>query len=153
MGTKTKPHEVLFNLILVVLGLYVTIASIGLGFCTLDEPQAGFFPFLGGLLIIGSNLIVIVHRSQESGTIFKERAGIKVFVSIIVIYFFWLLTMPYLGYVIVTFVPTYRLSKVMRLEGWLKPLILSTGVAFFIYLMFDYWLYLDFPRGILGYLE
>jgi hypothetical protein len=38
----------------------------------------------------------------------------------------------------------------MKLEGWGKPILLSAVVALFIYLLFDYWLYLDLPRGIFG---
>jgi putative tricarboxylic transport membrane protein len=150
MGKRSKRYELLFNLILIALGLYITVASIEIGFGTFKEPQAGFFPFLGGLLMVLSNLIVIVRKDQESGTIFRERTGIRIFFSIILIYLFWLLAMPFLGYVIVTFLASFGLSKVMKLEGWVKPFIFSLAVAFFIYLMFDYWLYLDFPRGILG---
>jgi hypothetical protein len=38
---------------------------------------------------------------------------------------------------------------VMKLEGWVKPLVLSAATAIFIYLLFDYWLYIDLPRGFL----
>ena len=58
--------------------------------------------------------------------------------------------MPLLGYVIVTLLATYAFCKIMNLEGWWKPLSVSVGTAFFIWLLFDYWLYIDLPRGILG---
>ena len=150
MEKKSKSYELLFNLILLALGLYVCIVSIGLGFGTMQEPQAGFFPFLGGSLIIISNLIVMMKRPQAGGTVFQNRRGLGIFLGITVIYLFWLLAIPYLGYVMVTLIASFALSKVMKLEGWIKPLVLSLAIAFFIYLMFDYWLYLDFPRGILG---
>jgi hypothetical protein len=38
----------------------------------------------------------------------------------------------------------------MKLEGWLKPFILSAGTALFIFILFDCWLYIDLPRGFLG---
>jgi hypothetical protein len=38
----------------------------------------------------------------------------------------------------------------MKLEGWVKPLAVSGGTALFLYLLFDYWMYIDLPRGILG---
>ena len=38
----------------------------------------------------------------------------------------------------------------MNLEGWLKPLSVSVGTALFIYFLFDYCLYIDLPKGILG---
>ena len=58
--------------------------------------------------------------------------------------------MPILGYVLTTFAVTYAFCKIMKLEGWLKPLALSIATALFIYLLFDVWLYIDLPRGIFG---
>ena len=58
--------------------------------------------------------------------------------------------MPWLGYVAVTLVSVFALSKIMQLEGWLKPLILSAATALFIYFLFDVWLYIDLPRGWWG---
>jgi hypothetical protein len=58
--------------------------------------------------------------------------------------------MPVLGYVLVTLAVAFAFCKIMKLEGWLKPLALSIGTALFIYVLFDVWLYIDLPRGILG---
>jgi hypothetical protein len=58
--------------------------------------------------------------------------------------------MPLLGYVIVTLLATLALCKIMLLEGWRKPLAVAIGTSLFIYLLFDHWLYIDLPRGILG---
>jgi len=60
----------------------------------------------------------------------------------------WIAGMPLLGYVAVTLIATYAFCKAMSLEGWRKPLAVSAGTALFIYVLFDYWLYIDLPRGI-----
>jgi len=78
------------------------------------------------------------------------REGIKTFLLMTATFCLWIAVMPFLGYVIVTLLATYAFCKIMRLEGWWKPLALSAGTALFIYLMFDSWLYIDLPRGILG---
>ena len=75
---------------------------------------------------------------------------IGTFVSFIAVCVFWILAMPYLGYPLVTLIATFLLSKIMKLEGWFKPLLLSAGTALFIYLLFDVWLYVDLPRGFWG---
>ena len=62
----------------------------------------------------------------------------------------WILAMPLLGYVLVTLLAVFSFGKIMRLEGWRKPLALSVGTALFIYVLFDHWLYVDLPRGLLG---
>ena len=76
--------------------------------------------------------------------------GIKTFLLMTTTFCLWIIVMPFLGYVIVTLLATYAFCKIMNLEGWWKPLAVSAGTASFIYLMFDYWLYIDLPRGILG---
>jgi len=62
----------------------------------------------------------------------------------------WILMMPLLGYVVVTLLATYAFCRIMKLEGWWKPISVSAGTALFIYLLFDYWLYIDLPRGFWG---
>ena len=59
----------------------------------------------------------------------------------------WILLMPLFGYLAMTLLATFGFCKIMKLEGWRKPLFLSVGTTLFIYLMFDYWLYIDLPRG------
>jgi hypothetical protein len=45
---------------------------------------------------------------------------------------------------------TLSFSKILKLEGWRKPLLLSSGNTALSYLLFDYCLYLDLPRGFGG---
>lgn len=144
------PGELVFNLLIMALGIYVMATSLKIGFGTLREPDAGFFPFVGGLIILVANFFVLARESRKNQPLFPNRAGIPIFFMFTAIAACWILVMPYLGYVIMSFLAVLGLSKVMKLEGWGKPLLLSAVVALFIYLLFDYWLYLDLPRGILG---
>jgi hypothetical protein len=41
-------------------------------------------------------------------------------------------------------------SKLMRLEGWMKPIVLSAGTTALCYLLFGFLLLLDLPQGFLG---
>jgi len=151
MGKKSNfPGELVFNLLLMALGIYVMVTSLRIGFGTPREPDAGFFPFVGGLIILISNFSVLAREARKNQPLFPNRARIPIFFMFTAIPACWILLMPYLGYVIMSFLAVLGLSKVMKLEGWAKPLLLSSVVAFFIYLLFDYWLYLDLPRGILG---
>ena len=61
----------------------------------------------------------------------------------------WILTMPLLGYVLVTGLAVFAFCKTMKLEGWRKPVSIAAGTALFIYLVFEKWLYIDLPRGLL----
>ena len=144
------PGELVFNLLLMALGIYVMVTSLKIGFGTLREPDAGFFPFVGGVIILISNFSVLAREVRKNKPLLPNREGIPIFIMFIAIAACLILLMPYLGYVVMSFLAVLGLSKVMRLEGWGRPVLLSAVIAFLIYLLFDYWLYLDLPRGIWG---
>jgi uncharacterized membrane protein YeaQ/YmgE (transglycosylase-associated protein family) len=79
-----------------------------------------------------------------------DRGGLLRLIAMIITFCGWLIFMPWLGFIIITFLATFAFAKIMGLEGWLKPIILAIGGAVFIYLLFDVWFYADLPRGILG---
>ena len=145
-------YEFIFILGSLIWGLYIVAGSVRLGFGSLEEPESGLFPFLAGLLILIPTAVRIVLRQKaiEQEPFFKNRERIKIFLATAVVFVLWIIAMPFLGYVIVTLLAAFCFSKILGLEGWLKPLFLSVGIGVFIYLLFDYWLYIDLPRGILG---
>ncbi len=154
MGAKSKFHsELIFKFIILFLGLIIIIASIQYGLGNIKQPGTGVFTLLLGVLILISGIIHIIFagkKSRDNEPLFEKNTEIKKFLSIGIILILWIMGMPYLGYIIMTFIVTFLISKVIELEGWLKPIILSIVTSSFIYLLFDYWLYIDLPRGILG---
>ncbi len=149
---KLLQPESFFTFLLMVLGIVIIIVSLRYGFGALRRPGPGLYPFfIGVFLILPFSIILLILglKSKKSEPIF-EKYGLRKFLLMILKFILWIIAMPYLGYVIVIFVATYCFCKVMKLEGWLKPLAMSVGTALFIYLLFGYWLYIDLPRGILG---
>jgi putative tricarboxylic transport membrane protein len=143
--------EMLFDLFLVLLGIIITIVSLGYGFGSLRRPGPGLYPFFIGVAVLVLSLFVTISELRpKTDPHLMDRGGIKTFVLMIITFCLWILIMPLLGYVIVTLLATYAFCKTMKLEGWWKPLAVSAGTAFFIYLLFDYMLYIDLPRGLLG---
>ena len=148
---KTVRLELLFNLFLILLGIVIVIISWRYGFGTFRRPGPGLYPFfIGTAILILSLFVTISELKSKTVPHLMDREGIKVFVLMIVTFCLWILIMPLLGYVIVTLLATYAFCKIIKLEGWWKPLAVSAGTAFFIYLLFDYFLYIDLPRGLLG---
>jgi putative tricarboxylic transport membrane protein len=143
--------EILFDFILVILGALIIIISLAYGFGTFRRPGPGLYPFfIGGFIFVFSIVLLIAElRSPAKGSLFDPE-GIKTFLLMTAAFCLWIVVMPVLGYVLVTFLATFAFGKIMKLEGWWKPLAVSAGTALFIYLLFDYWLYIDLPRGILG---
>lgn len=143
--------ERLFELLLLFLGIGVAVVSWGYGFGSLARPGPGLYPFFVGVAICVFSFFILLSglRSAIAGAVIdRARAG-KLFLMAAT-FCLWILAMPFLGYVIVTLLATFAFCKIMKLEGWWKPLVVSGGTALFIFLLFDYWLYVDLPRGILG---
>ncbi len=140
-----------FNLTLPVAGIVIVLISLKYGFGTLNKPGTGLYPFFLGLCLVvfGAALLVSELRAEARFPLFL-RGDLSIFLSMIATFCLWILLMPIFGYLAVTLLATFGFCKIMRLEGWRKPLAISVGTTLFIYLMFDYWLYIDLPRGILG---
>ena len=143
--------ETFFVFFLLVLGFIITIISLGYGFGSLVRPGPGLYPFFIGVAISMFSLFILISelRSKTSKPLL-DKEGAKTLILMTLTFCLWIVAMPLLGYVVVTLLATYAFCKVMKLEGWWKPLAVSGGTALFIYLLFDYWLYIDLPRGILG---
>jgi putative tricarboxylic transport membrane protein len=145
-----KDGESIFSLILAALGLFIVIVSLTIGFGTLKNPGSGLFPFLVGALILVQSLVVFSQKrpAAEGGSF--TRREVKYLLAMTATFCVWILLMPLLGYVLVTFVVVFAFSKLLNLEGWIKPMILSFGTTGVCYVLFDLLMYLDLPRGFLG---
>jgi putative tricarboxylic transport membrane protein len=152
MGTpKRFSPEAVFDLLLSGGGIAIIVVSLSYGFGTFRKPGPGLFPFFIGLFILLFSILLLpaALRSPERPALLA-KGRVRIFLLMIAAFCLWILLIPLLGYVVVTLLVTYGFCKVMGLEGWGKPLLLSAGTSLFLYLLFDYWLYIDLPRGILS---
>jgi putative tricarboxylic transport membrane protein len=149
-----NPHdwsESYAHLCIALLSVLMMVLSTTYGLGTLARPGAGMYPFVAGLLVFPLSLSLLIgsfRRRRKASAMSGRQIGN--FVLFLCTCAFWILAMPLLGYPLVTLIATLLIAKIMKLEGLLKPLLLSVGTALFIYLLFDVWLYIDLPRGFLG---
>jgi hypothetical protein len=148
MGKKIFASERIAHLAIALAGIVIMALSATYGLGTVAKPGPGLYPFVVGLLILGLSLSLLVSclRCESRGALF-ERGQSGIFFLFIAACCFWILAMPYIGYPAATFAASLFIAKIMKLEGWVKPLAVSAGTALFIYLLFDFWLYIDLPRG------
>ena len=140
-----------FDFLLLILGLAIVYVSVGYGFGSLARPGPGLYPAFIGTAIAGFAIALLGAEFRvRSSAPSLDAEGSVTLALMSAIFCLWVLAMPLLGYVAVTLLATYAFCKVMKLEGWRAPLALSAATTLFIYLLFDYWLYVDLPRGILG---
>jgi putative tricarboxylic transport membrane protein len=125
---------------------------IGLG--EASSPGSGFIPFLTGCLLIllsTINLINIFFIRQNS---IREKGfweGIKwdKMVLVVMALFAYLLLLPILGYLVVTFFFLVFLQKLLEPQKWRAILIISTLSVAISYVVFGHWLKVQFPIGYL----
>ena len=155
MKTAFRRGEGLFVIALTLFSLIILFMSFQLGFGRIKSPGAGFFPafistfsFILGILLIVRSLRA--KKAQEIKKAFIDRGGFLRLMAMIITFCGWLVVMPWLGFILVTFLATFAFAKIMGLEGWLKAIVLAIVGSVFIYFLFDVWFYADLPRGILG---
>lgn len=143
--------ETCFVFLMLVLGVVISVVSWGYGFGKFARPGPGLYPFFLGLAIAVFALFILISELRSgTGKPVLDKGGAVTLILMTATFGLWIVVMPLLGYVVVTLLAALAFCKIMKLEGWWKPLAVSGGTALFIYLLFDVWLYIDLPRGILG---
>ena len=140
-----------FDFLMLILGIVIAVVSWGYGFGSFARPGPGLYPFfIGAAIALFAFFILLAELRSDTAKPVLDKEGAVTLILMTVTFCLWIVVMPLLGYVLVTLAAAYAFCKIMKLEGWWKPLAVSGGTALFIYLLFDYWLYIDLPRGILG---
>jgi hypothetical protein len=150
MQLRGLDAETAFAASLLVLGAVIAYVAWGYGFGGLAQPGPGLYPFFVGAAIVACCLVLIGSRLRTPGEARRlDRPAIRTLFLMGATFCLWIVAMPTLGYVLVTFLATAAFCKALGLEGWRKPLAVASGTAAFVYLLFGYWLYIDLPRGVL----
>lgn len=143
--------ETCFDLALFALGIAIVWVSWGYGLGSLARPGPGLYPVFVGAAISLCAFALFIADFRSVARKPGLDAGKAVTLALMTTTFcLWIAAMPLLGYVVVTLLATLAFCKIMKLEGWRMPLAVSGATTLFIYLLFDYWLYVDLPRGLLG---
>ncbi|MBI2013991.1 MAG: tripartite tricarboxylate transporter TctB family protein [Candidatus Rokubacteria bacterium] len=134
--------------------LVAAVSALALGFGSLAEPGPGFFPCVVGLVLAAAGARTGVSTLRRTagapGAPPLGRSGVRRVLFMLASFVVWLLLLPAAGYVPGTFVVAIAMSRTVGLEGWIRPLLLSAALTVALYLLFDVFLYVDLPRGILG---
>ncbi len=88
--------------------------------------------------------------SNVSITEFLQRStGETKPLVLVAVFIVYLLMVKWVGFFISNFLFVIVSSKLLGAKDWARPIVLSAGVSLFCYFLFEVWLKLSFPRGIL----
>jgi putative tricarboxylic transport membrane protein len=145
-----KPGDVIGSLVLLFVSAWAITGGLKLHLGKASEPQPGFFPFWGGVVIAVLSGILLVQalsgRSKGSEPFGALWRPLIMIIGLIVYVAF----LDSLGYIISTLVLAIILLRVL---GTKKPWVLALAaliIAFVSYVLFDRLLNVTLPRGVLG---
>jgi len=143
------------SLFWLLIGIGITLGSLKYGFGSLHEPGAGFITFFAGA-ILSLLSIALFLSSLRSG---EPRKGLRILwedlevgkvfyvLGFLVIY---TLVLNHLGFLVSTFLLLSFLFRVKATYRLPKVIIMSFLITAASYLLFEVWLKVPLPKGILG---
>lgn len=161
----TPRKEIVSSLVLILFSLTFLVYTTRYPLDDWENPGPAVFPLLlGGVLLLLAAWQLIraflapktPDRGGEKGSkvkalkaFLREDQGeskVLILTSLLVLY---ILMMQWIGFFVCTFLLVILSSRLMETKDWIRPIVLSVGVGLFCYFLFEVWLKLSFPRGVL----
>ena len=156
MKINLETKDKLSSLLLLIFSVLVCMGSFGYSIGTLHKPGPGFFPFWGGIILgllsFLNFLRVTIKRKKgtEKGESVTPGKRWKNIILTLVALFAYPSFLPVIGFVPTTFLFIVVLLRFVGFIRWSIVLRMTIGVTIMSYFIFQYWLKMQFPIGILG---
>jgi putative tricarboxylic transport membrane protein len=155
MGMQNR-GDIIGSAVLIFIGIGVVIGSIRLHVGTLSMPQPGFFPLVGGLLLIGLSLILLVQGWLGRGTAPRQpreafgewRRPLILVVSMSI----YTAVLEAFGYVLPTIAIAAVVLRVLGVTSWKALILTSVGLSVGTYYLFGRIMGIELPAGVLSFL-
>ena len=152
-----ETREQLGSLFWLVFAAIVCAGSLKLSLGTLRQPGTGFFPFLGGAALALCSFLNLLRATLEKRKRVVQKAGSLgplVNWKNVVFSLFVLFSYPFLlgiiGFAPVTFLFLALLLRFVEPQRWSIVLGGAAAGTMVTYFVFQYWLNMQFPRGVFG---
>lgn len=148
--------EQISSIFLLLFSAFICFFSYQISIGSLRAPSSGFFPFflaaiLGLLSIMNfSKAILQRKRAVEKEKTLENGINWKNIILVLVGLFFYPILLGLLGFLLVTFIFTAFFLRFIEPQKWPVVLGMGGGIAIIFYLIFQYWLKIQFPSGIFG---
>jgi len=140
----------------ILLGGTVTASSFFYGVGSFSAPGPGFITFLAGAALTLLSLLLFISstRSKKGGeslrSLWEGRQTRKAFYILGLLVAYMFLVTP-LGFLLSTFFLLILLFRVQAKYSFGKVIFLSAACTLVSLVIFDVWLGVQLPRGLLGY--
>lgn len=145
-------YDVIGGGILCALGLGAGIQSLVLRVGTPTEPQPGFFPFVGSMLLLLFSVIIIAQGCLGAEQERTPRGNAWRPLPLVVALAVLAPAMDLLGYVVSTFIVSALILRIMGVRSWRVTVITGLCLSVGTYLLFDRLLGVMLPAGFLSHI-
>lgn len=142
--------DVIGGLFLFLVSLGAMIGGVRLRVGTPTDPQPGFFPFVGGLVVMIFSAIILIQgwlgrtkRKTAFGELGRPALLLGVLVLLVGI-------LDRVGYVIGTLVASGLILRILGVKSWRVLIITSLSLSIGTYILFDKLLGVELPVGFLA---
>ena len=150
-AVRRKTMEIAVTLIFLLFGIVVSWDSHRLGASWgSDGPQAGYFPFYIGLIIIFCSLITLVQAwriKAADNPPFVFRGQLKMVVLVMVPTVVYVALINWLGIYVASTIYIAVFMWWLGKYSWTKYVSVSVGVSIAFFLMFEIWFKVPLPKG------
>lgn len=153
------------SLVLILFSLVFLIYTTRYPLENWESPGPAVFPLILGAILLVLAACQLIHafwtlkktgNSQEKGPKIKSlkkflhdtpgEAKVLYLTAMLILY---ILMMQWIGFFVSTFCLVVLSSRLTEAKDWGRPVILAAGLCLFCYLLFEFWLKVSFPRGLL----
>ena len=154
-----KRRNLVSSLVCIGFGTIFCIGSVRYGDVRSGMPSAGFFPFMGGTILICLSFVelvsVIVERNKKDYTskrehFFPQRNSWKRLLLTLLSLFAYVLSLGYLGFSISTFLFVIFLMRFLEPQKWTTAIAMAFLTSTLSYVLFELWLKVQLPKGMFG---
>ena len=150
-----KRYDLINSSLCFFFGLSIILYAPEFDLGSLRAPGSGFMPFLSGLLICGFSGITFFRALFDQSTeVEKVWAGVK-FQKLIFVLLMLLLygvLMNTLGFIVCSLLLLLITVRYVGSQTWRGAILVSIISSVGSYVLFEVWLSVPLPRGILGFL-
>ncbi len=151
-----KSYDRIAAIFFLAVGGFFTLYARRVKIGTWNEPEAGFLPFWGGLLLVGMSVFLLLSTFKTSGSPVRipffpvADAWKRVLAAFLSLAVYNLLLNP-LGFTLTTFLFLGYLVKCIFPQGWRRTLLVAFIGSAIARLLFINFLETQLPTGILGF--
>lgn len=152
-----RSYEQVYNFFWIGLSIGICVESTRLQvWDPVSGPSTGFIPFLAGILIGVSGLLMFIsgwikrRRKDQREKFWPEMAGTKRIVLIVAGLSAMAYLIPILGFLITSILITTFMLRVIEPQKWVAVIITSLGCCLLVYWLFNNLLQVSLPKGFLG---